>query len=370
VKVWGRSPVRAELQPTGPGRRTVAAAGSGMALGGGPRPVFSRRVVESRLRRLKYENALWILAILVGIGIAFSATAPGKFDTVFNIRNIGVSSAILLVMAVGQTLVIVTAGIDLSNGSVLVFSSVLSAQAMASLGGTSGSIGASLVGLVLALGAGVVWGGLNGFLVSKGHIPPLIVTLGTMGAALGFAEIITGGVDETGVPNGLNNTVGLGQVLGVPWLVLIAAVIAVLGALLLNTTRFGRHTLAIGSNVEAARRFGVHIDRHLLKVYALAGFLYGVAGYLSLALYDSTTINGHATDNLDAIAAVVIGGTSLFGGRGTVIGTTIGVLIPTTLLNGFTVLGVSPFWRDVSVGAVLVLAVYLDMTRRRRLRLA
>jgi ribose transport system permease protein len=129
-------------------------------------------------------------------------------------------------------------------------------------------------------------------------------------------------------------------------------------------TRFGRHTYAIGSNPEAARRVGINVDRHLIKVYALSGLLAGVAGVLSLARFSTTTIASHSTDNLSAIAAVVLGGTSLFGGVGTVAGSVIGVLIPAVLKNGFVIIGVEPFWQSVAVGAVLIIAVYLDQLRR------
>ena len=136
-------------------------------------------------------------------------------------------------------------------------------------------------------------------------------------------------------------------------------------AIVLAATRFGRYTYAIGSNEEAARRAGVNVDRHLIKVYALAGTLAGLAGFLSLARFGTTTIGGHATDNLQAIAAVVIGGTSLFGGIGTILGTVFGVFIPAVLQNGFVIVGVQPFWQQVAVGAVLIVAVYLDQLRRR-----
>ena len=130
-------------------------------------------------------------------------------------------------------------------------------------------------------------------------------------------------------------------------------------------TRFGRYTLAIGSNEEAARRAGIDIGRHLIKVYAIAGLLAGLAGWLSLARFSTTQIAGYDTLNLQAIAAVVIGGTSLFGGIGTIFGTTVGVFIPIVLQNGFVITRVQPFWQQVAVGAVLIAAVYVDQLRRR-----
>src|SRR5262249_5756017 len=155
----------------------------------------------------------------------------------------------------------------------------------------------------------------------KGRIPALIVTLGTLGIALGAALLITHGVDEADVPSSLVNGVGTGRLLGqVPYLVLIAFAVTLAGGVALAATRFGRNTSAIGSNQEAARRAGVAVDRHLIKVYGVAGMLSGLAGFLSLAYFATTTVAGHSTDNLQAIAAVVIGGTSLFGGVGTMPG--------------------------------------------------
>ena len=146
---------------------------------------------------------------------------------------------------------------------------------------------------------------------------------------------------------------------------MLLAVIRPFGAVWLRLTRFGGYTYAVGSNIDAPLRAGIAVDRHLIKVYALAGGLSGLAGFVNLARFSTTTVAGHATDNLNAIAAVVIGGTSLFGGIGTIGGTVVGVFIPAVLSNGFVITGVSPFWQQVAVGAVLILAVYLDQLRRR-----
>jgi ribose transport system permease protein len=216
------------------------------------------------------------------------------------------------------------------------------------------------------MAAGAAWGVVNGFLVAKAKIPPLIVTLGTFGMSLGAALVITGGIDERSVPFKLVSTIGIGRAFGqVPWLVVIAFAVAIVFGVVLALTRFGRYTYAVGSNEEAARRAGVAVDRHLIKVYGLAGTLSGLAGFMSLARFATTTIGGHDTDNLSAIAAVVIGGTSLFGGIGTILGTVFGVFIPAVLTNGFIIAGVQPFWQEIAVGAVLIGAVYLDQLRRR-----
>jgi ribose transport system permease protein len=318
----------------------------------------------SLFERIAANGALRTLLILIAIVVIFSILQFSEFATVSNLRNVATDVSILLVLAVGMTFVIITAGIDLSVGSVLVFSGVIAGKLMESVGGNGW--GVILLGLVAALVAGTAWGIVNGVLITKARVPPLIVTLGTLGMSLGIAQVITDGVDLREVPFKLVDTIGTGRLFSqIPWLVLIAAVVAVVFGIVLAATRFGRYTYAIGSNVEAARRAGVNVDRHLIKVYALAGLLSGLAGFMNLARFSTTTIGGHATDNLSAIAGTVLGGTSLFGGIGTMFGTVIGMFIPAVLQNGFIITGVKPFWQEVAVGAVLILAVYLDQLRRR-----
>lgn len=217
----------------------------------------------------------------------------------------------------------------------------------------------------MALAAGAAWGALNGVLVARARIPALIVTLGTMGMALGFSQLITGGVDVRAVPERLIDAVGTGEVLGIPSLVVVAVVAIVLMGLLLHVTRFGKWTFAIGSNEEAARRVGIDTRRHLLRVYTLAGCLSGLAGFMAIARFGTTTIAGHAADNLATISAVVLGGTSLFGGRGPVFGTVVGIFIPILLLNGFVIVGIPPFWQTIAMGGVLIVAVWIDQAKRR-----
>jgi ribose transport system permease protein len=333
-----------------------------------PEPeVHEHEDVEHRpslLERIAANGALRTLLILIAIVVIFSILQFSEFATVSNLRNVATDVSILLVLAVGMTFVIITAGIDLSVGSVLVFSGVIAGKLMQEVGGNNW--GVILVGLVGALVAGTAWGTVNGVLITKARVPPLIVTLGTLGMSLGIAQVITDGVDLREIPFKLVDTIGTGKLFNqLPYLVIIAAVVAVVFGVVLAATRFGRYTYAIGSNVEAARRAGINVDRHLIKIYALAGFLAGLAGFMNLARFSTTTIGGHDTDNLSAIAGTVLGGTSLFGGVGTIAGTVIGMFIPVVLQNGFVITGVKPFWQQVAVGAVLILAVYLDQLRRR-----
>ncbi len=304
-----------------------------------------------------------MLAVLAGIVAVFAALSPGTFFTIGNAQGMLSDAAVLLVLSIGATFVIITAGIDLSVGSVLVFAAVVGAKAMEFAGGESTAT--ILTGLVAAVAGGTAWGLFNGLLVARAHVPPFIVTLGSLGAAYGLALVISNGIDVRSVPSPL---VGFGNSrwIGVPVLAVIAAVLTVVAGVVLSQTVFGRRTYSIGSSAESARRAGIAVSRQLVMVYAVAGGLAGVGGFLSLARFGTTTISGNLQTNLQVITAVVIGGTSLFGGTGWMLGTTIGVFIPIVLTNGFIVQGVVPYWQYVAVGAVLILAVLVDQRRRRR----
>jgi ribose transport system permease protein len=316
-----------------------------------------------RIRSMFGSQSAALFLVLVALAVFFSTLRPDAFPKIANIMNMATNASVLLVLGVGSTFVILTGGIDLSINGVLVFSGVIAAMAMVAVGGDNP--GVLLAGLVGGVAAGTAWGTMNGFLVAKAKIPPLIVTLGTMGMSLGFALLLTRGVDISDVPESLVLTVGSGRLAGIPILVIITAAVFVVGTLALAVTRFGRYTYAVGSSPEACRRASIDVTAHLIKVYMLAGMLSGLAGYLSLARFATTTLSGHATDNLQVIAGVVIGGTSLFGGSGGMMGTLIGTIIPVMLLDGFVVLGLPPFWQQVAVGAVLIVAVYFDQLRRR-----
>jgi ribose transport system permease protein len=323
---------------------------------------------RTAVQRLAGVSTFWIALVLVVLCVLFSVLRPDAFPTLFTLQTLLIEASVLLVLAVGMTFVIITAGIDLSVGSVLVFSGVVAATLMEALSGGDASdagVGVVLLGLLGALAGGGAWGLVNGLLVARARIPPLIVTLGSFGAALGAAQLITDGVDVRTVPRVLRDGLGFGQTAQVPHMVALAAVVTLAGAWLLHTTRFGRRTFAVGSNAEAARRAGIPVRGHLVRVYTGVGLLSGLAGFMSLAYFGTTTISGHSTDNLNAIAAVVLGGTSLFGGVGTVFGTVIGVFIPAVLTKGFVIVGVQQFWQPVAISAVLVAAVWFDQVRRR-----
>jgi ribose transport system permease protein len=317
---------------------------------------------DSLLRRLANLQSVWILGVLVVIVVLFSLAAGGKFLSTSNFSLISQNIAVWAVLGVGMTFVIITSGIDLSIGSVLVFSSVVAAKIMQAVGGDGW--GVTLLGILTAIVTGIAWGLLNGFLVAKAKIPALIVTLGSLSVALGLAQVLTGGIDIRSVPAALTDFNTYIKIAGIPALPFVALVVVIIGAIVLHKTRFGRYTYAIGSNELGARRVGINVDRHLIAVYGLTGAMAGLGAVLALAQFGTTTIAGQSLTNLNVIAAVVIGGTSIFGGEGSIFGTVVGLFIPAVLQAGFVIVGVESFWQGVAVGSVLVAAVYVDQSRR------
>jgi ribose transport system permease protein len=325
---------------------------------------------------LEAFGGAWIVLILVGLIVVFTILTDGLFFSYDNFKALALDSSEVLILASGMTFIIIAAGLDLSVGSLVVFCSVVAATFMTNVGGKTLPNGLVeyphlALGLIAGIGgallAGAAWGSVNGFVGVKLRVPPFIVTLGTLGMALGFAQVITGGINVSNVPPQLQEFFGLGELFGVvPWPVVTAAVVVGVLWFVLSRTRYGMRTYAIGSNLEGARRAGINVDRHVISLYVLMGVLCGLVGVIDVARFNTASIAAHTQDNLAAIAAVVIGGTSLFGGSGRMLGTVIGAFIPSILRNGFILLDVQPFWQNVAVGAVLIVAVYLDQLRRKQ----
>lgn len=304
-------------------------------------------------------GALFGLIILVAI---LSLTSP-VFLTVDNLSNIGRQGGVNALLAVGMLLAIITAGIDLSVGSIL----ALSMSVLALLAIKWGVNPFLAMVACLAVGAGV--GLTNGLLLTRLRLPhPFIATLGTMNVARGLALIITGaspisGFDRAGSPQVL--WLGAGSIGPIPVVVILVIIVYVIFHLLLSNTALGRHIYAIGGNTAAARLSGIDVDRTLVIVYTLCGLMAGL-GALVLA---GRTNSGYPTAGvgyeLDAIAAVIIGGASFAGGVGTVWGTLIGVMLMAVLRNGLVLLKVPTEWQIVAIGLVIIGAVYVDVLRRR-----
>jgi ribose transport system permease protein len=300
-----------------------------------------------------------LLAVLI---LSLALAKPDLFATSENFRILLLGAALLLVVAVGQTFVIISAGIDLSVGAVLVLASVVGVRVMAAVGLQSAA--SPLAGLVTSLAVGALCGLVNGFFIGAMRLSAIIVTLAMSSVALGFSYIITNGSDLRTVPLALNNALIGSGLFGLPLLVWIAAAVCLIAALTLEFTGFGRHTYAVGSDLEATLRAGVRVDRQLILIYGLSGLLAGLAAFMSVGRYTTTSLAGYGTISLQVITAVALGGASLFGGRGTIVGTVIGVFIPVVLQNGLIIVGVQSYWQQVVTGAVLLVAILLDKFRR------
>jgi ribose transport system permease protein len=330
-------------------------------------------------RFLKLETGP-LAGLLVAMIVIFWLISPaGRFLSSMNIRNIALDTSEMLVLSAGEMLIIVAAGLDLSIGSLVVFSAVVGAKVLVALSGNAAQVAqfnyphlalGITAGVAVAVLAGLGWGLVNGLLTAKWGVPPFIVTLGTLSVALGLAQVITGGLNVPNIPPALQSSYGSGTFLGIPWLVWTAAVVVAVMWILLELTRYGLHTYAIGASHEAARRAGINVRLHVISLYALMGALAGIVGVMDVARFDTASIFAHTLDNLTAITSAVIGGTSLFGGRGRMLGTVIGAFIPAILRNGFVIIGVQPFWQNVALGTVLITAVYIDQMRRRRVQIS
>jgi ribose transport system permease protein len=283
------------------------------------------------------------------------------FMTSNNWVNIARQASFNAILGIGMTFVILTGGIDLSVGSIVAVSSVVGGLLIFNFGWSMWPV---VLAMVLA---GGLCGLANGLVITLGRIPPFIVTLGTMQVFRGLALQLTNGqpiFDITKVePN--FDIWGTRSFAGIPSPVIITAVVFVIGYLILRYTRLGLYTYAIGGNEQATRFSGVNINRYKLAVYALMGLASGIAGVMLTSRLNSaqpTVANGA---ELDAIAAVVIGGTSLFGGEGTIVGTIIGALLMAVIRNGLTLMHVTAFYQQIVIGAVIILAVLIDRLRRR-----
>ncbi len=329
--------------------------------------IADRATVALRPRR-KMPVELGIIAVLVGIGLVFELLGWGLRGQSFLLNPqrlliIILQMSVVGLLAVGVTQVIITTGIDLSSGSVL----ALSAMVAASLAQTSDYARAvfpaltdmpAIVPIAAGIAVGAVAGSINGLLVTFGRLPPFIATLGMMVTARGLARYYTHGQPISMLSDGFT-AIGSGAN---PVLIFLA--VAAIFHVALSYTRYGKFTYAIGGNMQAARVSGINVTRHLVIVYAIAGALSGLAGVITCARASSGQAGMGMSYELDAIAAAVIGGTSLSGGIGRITGTVVGTLILGVVISGFTFLGVDAYIQDIVKGVIIIVAVMADRYRR------
>jgi ribose/xylose/arabinose/galactoside ABC-type transport system permease subunit len=316
-----------------------------------PTPPWRARLAGGAAVRLE---SIVVLAVLSAV----MAVLSSAFLSVSNVLNILLSTSVFGVLAIGMTFVISSAGIDLSVGSILALSGVVGAIL------TSNLDWPWWIGILGCLATGAATGAVNGFLITKGAIPPFIVTLGMLGVARGLALVLSDGVSIYGLAPEMT-WLGQGRPFGVPVPVVVLLLTALVAHVVLAHTRFGIYAQVIGDNEGAARAMGVRVERMKVLLYALSGLLSGLAGLLFAARINSGEPTAGLSYELTAITATILGGTNLFGGRGSVAGTLIGALIMGVLQNGLNLLAVRPFYQQIAIGAVLILAVWLDRINSR-----
>ncbi len=333
------------------------------------------------LRTARSSTAFWIGLFIVFIAVGFGIASTIEHGSpvylkVDNLLSIGLNASQVMVLAIGMTFLIGAGHLDLSVGYSVILASVVAAKVMVAVGGTPEQVAtgeypnlalAIILGVGTALLVGAFVGLVNGLLVTRLRLSSFIVTLATSGITYGAALVLTSAANIPYIPDEIQEGFGGLKLLGfLPAPLALALVIA--GALwwVLRRTRFGMRTLAIGSSKEAAIRAGVDVDLHTVKLFVLMGLLVGVAAVVDIARNANTNVAGHQTDNLQAIAAVVLGGTSLFGGVASIGGSILGTLIPVMLQNGLVIMQIAPFLQFVVVGVILILAVHFDQRRRDR----
>ncbi len=297
---------------------------------------------------------LTLIVLFVGLSIA----SPDHFLTKTNLSSVVRQTAVINLLALGMTLVIIAGGIDLSVGAILAIGGLLGAMAMEK--------GLPIwLGVVIGILVGGFWGVVNGLLTTKLKINPFIVTLGTLGIIRGTTLIISNGLPVHQIPQAFS-FLGEGNLLGVPFVLWVLVVCALAVHVVLEHTRLGRYSFSIGSNPDAAYYAGIPVAFHTTAVYAICGMLTGLGGMIEASRLMTGQPTAGQGYELQAIAAVVIGGGSLRGGEGSVIGTLVGAFIMGLLANGSDLLGISPYLQQAIIGAVIILAVSVDELRKRK----
>lgn len=320
-------------------------------------PALPASAIGAADRRWLFEG-LGLTLVVIALALLFAWINP-RFATVTNLVNILTQASYYIVIAVGMTFVITSAGIDLSVGSLLALVTVVGFDLIK--GGLD-----PLLGVAVMFAMGGLIGAFTGGLIAFVKIPPFIATLGMMAALRGLALVHSAGNMHYGLPPALT-WIGQGSLVGVPVPVVIALLFALFGAWLFNHTRFGLHVRAVGGNREAARLAGVRVDRVEVLVYTMMGLTTALGGLIMIARIDSTQATIGTAMEIHVISAVIIGGTSLFGGRGTIYGTVLGAILLSMMTNALVIAGVDYFWQLVVMGAIVLLAVAISNLRERRI---
>lgn len=307
---------------------------------------------------------LFLAGLIAGFEIWARLSFGGTFIlNPFNLQSIAIFAVAPLLLATGQTFVIISGGIDLSLGFIMGLASVVASHVINLSSAFMPLPMAVLMGILVAILVAGMPGLVNGLLVSRLKVPPFIGTLGMFGVARGVAFLLAGGTTVP-VNNSFFALVGNGRFFNVPYIVIITGLFVLIMHYVLSQTRFGQHNYAIGANVQAAHRAGIDIKWHLLRLYILSAACAGLAGALYAARFSAGAAQAGEPLLLDSVAAVVIGGASLFGGSGTIVGTIAGAFVIAVIQYGLVFVNVEPFWQFISVGVVIIISVLIDQAQR------
>ena len=325
-------------------------------------------------KKFMRTSTFWVICFEIFLILFFGFLSEDHvFFKLNNLLTVALNASQMIILAIGVTFLISAGEFDLSVGTNLILSSTISAKVLKAIAGTPEQIASGqypnlvegvIVAILVAVLVGIAGGLINGLLVTKLKLPAFIATLSTMFAFWGIALVISNGAQEVGIPRQLQYSFGHKKLLElIPYPLILALIIAAILFLIMKYTKFGLYTRAIGSSQESARRAGIKVDLYRICIYMLVGGLTAVGGFIDLARFATTNPQGHQTDGLMAVMAVVMGGTSMAGGNASIGGTVLASLVPVMLQMGMIVLKISSFYQMIATGIFLIIAVYIDQRR-------
>lgn len=319
---------------------------------------LTRQFFGSRITQLVIAEMILI--------IIFFSLSDGMFLNAANVRGMLIAASQIMLIAVGQAILMAGGHIDISQGAAIVLTAVIAGQGVLWLQERMGLTFALIIGFLIAIATGALVGLVNGTMAGVVGINSLVATLGMLGVASGLALVVTRGVNLIGLPRELNTLFGAARWGALPLPFLFSALVILVIWFLFRFTSWGTHVLAMGSNLRAAHRVGINTPRNTIGIFVLSSSLAGVAGFIDLARYSTTNISGHTSAALAAIAAALIGGTLLTGGRINFMGAILGAFLAIILSSGLVIINISPFYQTIVIGVMLLVAVSLDPQNRNR----
>lgn len=318
------------------------------------------------LRAIAASRPFQLFVVEAALVVYFFSASDGAFLSDLNVRGMLITASQVLLLAVAQAILMSAGHIDISQGAALILSAVVAGKSILLFQENMPVFAAVACGLAVAILTGMVVGLINGVMVGVVGVNSLVATLAMLGIATGLAQVLTGGVNLTGLPAELQTHFGRVSFGAIPLPMVVSFAVIIVIWLVYSLTSWGTHILAMGSNLRAAHRVGISTLRHTIIVFMLSSAMAGLAGFIDLARYSTTNITGHTNASIAAIAAALIGGTLLTGGKINFLGAIIGAFLAIILQSGLVIINLSPFYQTIAVGVMLLVAVSIDSTARKR----